>query len=744
MLLCGLERDGTIRFMNQAYASIFGARASDLQGGSLWPLVSAEERYRIERSFALLKPEAPSHSAEGPIAGRMDSARFQWICTGLAFDDQDRCCLLHMTGLDITDRRQGQAALIMQRLDEIADGAGLGTWEWNVDTGELRINARWAAMLGFSIEELGALSIETCAGLRHPDDLAEANRLAERHIAGETPYFEVEARMRHKNGNWVWVRDRGRVIARGPDGRPTLMFGTHLDITATKEASQRLKDLTDRLRDAVDVAGLRLWKVDIATGQLSWDSETSQSSKPSQLRNTMPALDAIAAIHAEDRPTFEAAARKAIFEGLPMTTCVRVVGATGTVSHVEYRAHLSNDSRQLIGISRDITADVKARDELIRKRREAEAASLAKSAFVAKMSHEIRTPMNGVIGMLEVMRRMDLSPEAREHVETALSSAGDLRHILDDVLDVSQLEAKKVSINRATFEVRTLIESSVALFASRASQKNTVLSAFVDPGVPRWLLGDRRRIRQVLNNLIGNAVKFTEEGSISVSASYDTARDLLRMVVSDTGIGMPDAVSARAFEPFFQAEETATRRFGGSGLGLAICKQLVEIMGGEISVSSAPGRGSEFTFTLPMATATEPEHSDAEPATEVATRPLRVLVVEDNVANQKILRALLSSVGHAVAIAENGSDAIAMAASDHFDLILMDIMMPVMDGVTATRHIRELGGRAGGVPIVALTANAFADDRLRYLEAGMTDYLAKPIDARALLGVIARAAAAAE
>jgi PAS domain S-box-containing protein len=514
------------------------------------------------------------------------------------------------SSVDISERRQEQDALKLtkQRLDEVIDGAGLGTWEWNLETGHLQINARWAEMLGYTIDELAPLSIETWAGLRHPDDLLEANKRAERHIAGDTPYFEVEARMRHKDGSWVWVRDRGRVATRGGDGLPILMIGSFLDITSTK----------------------------------------------------------------------------------------------------------------------------------------AKATSIAKGEFLAKMSHEIRTPMNGVIGMLEVMGRTDLSPEAREHVKIALSSAQDLMHILSEIIDVSQLEAHQVSINPEVFEIGALINSSIALFGSRAKQKDILLTASISPNVPTWVAGDRRRIRQVLNNLIGNAVKFTDRGAISVATSYEAGRGILRITVSDTGIGMPEDVSAKAFDLFYQADEAATRRVGGSGLGLAICRQLVELMGGEISVSSKPGCGSEFSVTLCLASVAEPERSVALPATEIATRPLQVLVVEDNDANQKILLAILSSVGHAVTIAENGADAVGLAASQSFDLILMDIMLPVMDGVTATRQIRELGGRAGGIPIIALTANALGGDRNLYLAAGMTDYLAKPIDVRALLEAVARASPEAE
>ena len=289
-LICRLQADGAISFVNRAYAAQLGAHPDELCGRRLWDWVGGAERSRIEQAIAQLRPDAPSHSAEGAMAGHANPTPFHWTITGLAFDEAGRCRQAQITGLDITARHREEELrrIDRHRLTEVIDGAGLGTWEWNVETGELRINNRWAEMLGYTVDELSPLSIETCSNLRHPDDLAEANRRAERHVAGETPYFEVEARMRHKDGSWVWVRDRGRVVTRGPDGQPRLMIGTHLDITRAKNSATRLLDLTDRLEDAVNAAGLRLWAVDMESGELSWFSDLERHPELFPRREPMP------------------------------------------------------------------------------------------------------------------------------------------------------------------------------------------------------------------------------------------------------------------------------------------------------------------------------------------------------------------------------------------------------------------------------------------------------------------------
>jgi CheY-like chemotaxis protein len=342
--------------------------------------------------------------------------------------------------------------------------------------------------------------------------------------------------------------------------------------------------------------------------------------------------------------------------------------------------------------------------------------------------------------MLEVLLRAEVDQNKRAHAATALKSARDLMSVLDDIIDVSQLESRHLSLDNAPLSLATVVDDVVALFDTLARDKSLELRAVVPTSMPEWVMGDHRRVRQVLTNLVGNAIKFTDAGKIEVSVSYDVDQQVARFAVRDTGAGVPEDVIDKVFDQFFQADSSKTRRHGGSGLGLAISKQLVSMMGGVIQADSKLGVGSAFHFTIAAPVALAPSPERVEPLA-APNKSLRVLVAEDNPGMQQILRALLETDGHELTVVSNGRDAVAMAASQTFDVILMDIMMPVMDGPTAAQRIRELGGRAGGIPIIALTANALVGDRERYLAVGMTDYLSKPIDVAALFAALGRVTA---
>lgn len=385
---------------------------------------------------------------------------------------------------------------------------------------------------------------------------------------------------------------------------------------------------------------------------------------------------------------------------------------------------------------REINADLE------HARSEAEAANRAKSAFLATMSHELRTPMNGVLGMLDVTLRSRIDETMRDHLTVARDSAVGLLAILNDILDYSKLEAGQLPLERISFSASDIANDVVAMLSTSASQKNLTLSASVDAALPAWIVGDPTRFRQIVLNLAANAIKFTEAGSISIAITYDggIAPHILRVEVTDTGIGIPEAARAKLFNRFSQADASMTRRFGGTGLGLAICRELVACMGGEIGVSSQIGQGSQFWFEIPTEVGAEPVRLAPERTITPKGARLRILVAEDNPINQRVLAALMSGQDHELVFVDDGLQALGAARDGGFDLVLMDISMPVMDGPTATRANRNLPGDAGRVPIIALTANAMAGDRETYIAAGMDDYVSKPIDLEALLAAIARQA----
>ncbi len=394
----------------------------------------------------------------------------------------------------------------------------------------------------------------------------------------------------------------------------------------------------------------------------------------------------------------------------------------------------------VVSVTRDITAAERA---LSRAKAAAEAANESKSQFLAAMSHEIRTPLNGVLGMNGLLLNTPLTAEQRRYAELIRSSGQTLLTVINDILDLAKIEAGRMELEIVEFDPSATLDEVVSLLSVRAQAKGLAMNLRMPADMPEALKGDPSRLRQVLFNLIGNALKFTEQGRVDVDVTHrplPERRTELTISVRDTGIGIAPEAIPRLFDRFIQADATTARRYGGTGLGLAISREIVELMGGRIEVDSAAGVGSTFRISVPMALGDGQRLRDAiSSMMEFGDMPgLRILVAEDNGVNQILIKAILEQMGHFSDVVANGIEAVQQVQNAHYDLVLMDIQMPEMDGETATRTIRSLHSAACGIPIIAMTANAMVEHREAYLACGMNDYVSKPVSSRMLAAAIAR------
>jgi PAS domain S-box-containing protein len=527
------------------------------------------------------------------------------------------------TFVDISSQKAAEAALHQERerLASIIDGTHVGTWEWNVHTGETRFNDIWAEMVGYSLDELAPLSIETWTALAHPDDLALSSELLARHFSGELTYYDCECRMRHKDGHWVWVHDRGKVVSWTDEGQPLMMFGTHSEITDRKRAEERLRSINQQLEEATS-------------------------------RATEMAV-------------------------------------------------------------------------------QAEAANIAKSEFLANMSHEIRTPMNGVIGMTGLLLDTDLTDEQRRFGEIIRTSGESLLGLINDILDFSKIEAGKLDLEHLDFDLRQLVDDLATTMAFRAHDIGLELLCYVDPLVPTHVNGDPGRLRQILTNLIGNAIKFTPAGEVGLRVTCeeeDEGHVVLHCYVRDTGIGIPEGKRDQLFTKFTQVDASTTRQYGGTGLGLAISKQLVTLMDGEIGVESIEGQGSEFWFTVRLSKQTNGASIPMPIPADL--QGIRALIVDDNATNCDILQTYLQLWGMRPTVTTDGMAALgAMAqacdAGDPYRIAILDMQMPEMDGAMLGETIKA-DTRFASTHLVMLTSLGMRGDARRFAELGFAAYLTKP------------------
>lgn len=652
--------------------------------------------------------------------------------------------------VDITAQREMMARLHEQ--GELLRGAffqaPIGKAVLSQDLQWLEVNQAFSRMTGFSRDELLSKGF---LDMVHPDDQARDREMLSQMLRGDMTSTQLEKRFLHKDGHVIWAQVDVS-LAVDVAGQPAYFVAQIQDITQRKQIEEALRDSESRFRSAFDYAPHGLALVSETGYFLKANRALAQITGYSQdelLQYRFADLT-----HSEDlEPDLDLAGQLARGERDSYQMEKRYIHKNGHVVWVQLNVSAVRDERDQFGyfISQiqDITKRKEAEALLRQAKEEAEAAASAKADFLATMSHEIRTPMNAVLGMAGLLSATSLTPEQREQVDTIQSGSSTLLSILNDILDYSKIESGKMELERAPFDLRSCIEEAFTLFVQKVMEKGLGLSYHIEPGVPAMIEGDSTRLRQILVNLVANALKFTEQGEIHLGVaaqSRPAGSDEVTLVFSlrDTGCGIPQDKLQMIFESFSQVGPAVTRQYGGTGLGLAICNRLVRLMNGEISVDSQLGEGSTFRFTIQVkAVSYQPVQLPKLDSPLLAPRqlarqcPLRILVAEDNLTNQKLIMQILGRMGYHPTLVENGLSVLRILERDRFDLIFMDVQMPEMDGLEATRRIIARFGE-NRPRIVAMTAFGLSEDRERCLAAGMDDYISKPISAEHVLQLLSK------
>ncbi len=826
------------RQVDERYAALLGYAPPELQQLLSRPFldqVHPDDRPRLQAAQdEPLKRGFGSYEVELRVRHR--HGHWVWVLIRGSVQPGDQRNAPMVTGilLDISARKAAEQALMLEReeLHAIIEGTRVGTWRWNIETGELQINQQWADMLGLSLQDLTPATISTWGERLEPGDLTRANQAIERHFNDQTELFESEFRMRHRDGHWVWVLSRGRVVMHSPDGRPIWMAGTHQDITRRKQAEVETREYAERFRLAAAVAKMGVWEIGIGSGEVVWDEEmrrlygvpsTASASELQQLwrervhpddllearqllanslssgrdyrsefRIVLPSgkvrymrnaarvvadeqgapqrmigvaqdvteqrrqADAIEASqrflanagriagvggwtldleedrlewtdqtcrihevpegHAPSpdealrfypegaREQIASAVERCIREGtgfdleLPFITAQGRARWVRAVGESERRAGRTS---RLIGAIQDVTTQYQLRAALEQQNQHlqqateaAQEASRAKSQFLANMSHEIRTPMNAITGMLALLKKTPLDERQDDYVDKADGATRSLLALINDILDFSKAEAGKIELDPQPFRLEEMLRDIALILSMNLGHKPVELLFDVDPSLPAQVVGDALRLQQVLVNLGSNAVKFTEQGEVTITirpVQQDASGVTVAFSVRDTGIGISADNQSKIFTGFTQAEASTTRRFGGTGLGLSICKHLIGLMGGNLAIDSALGQGSTFHFTLHFPL----------PAglAEVAAAPRaarQVCIVGASARLNALLRQQLVQLGHSATVCTDVADAQSQLdqPSDTHDTVVVDAHLPRHDLIALLHSVPRTPGQA--------------------------------------------------
>ncbi len=613
----------------------------------------------------------------------------------------------------------------------------MGLWDWNIATGEMFFNTRYAQILDFKYEKMEK-RFHCLEQLIHPDDKAEVWEKLQRHLDGKSQSYDSEHRLKSKYGDWVWIQDRGKVVDRDVSGKPLRMTGTHRDTTMRREMEESMRRLS--LVASRSNTGVVITNAD---GEIEWVNFAFEKMSGYDLYDLEGNPEGTLLHGPGSDPQVIAHMRQCIKEKKEFHAEILNYHISGQPYWVDIDATPIFDRMgkiiQFIAIESDITSRKKAEEEMKKAMQAAEAANQAKSDFLANMSHEIRTPMNAVMGMTSLLMDTELTVDQMDFAKTIQSSNEALLKVINDILDFSKIESGKLDLEDVTFSLTCCVEEAIELFGPAAAEKGLELLCHIDDKAPEYLIGDPTRLRQILINLLGNAIKFTPQGEIVTTVSLEEKRGedyLLRFSVRDTGIGIPEQRQGIIFDAFTQVDASTTRQYGGSGLGLVISKRLCNLMGGAIGLSSEEGKGSEFFFTAKLSPDKSPPSGTFQADSLFGKR---ALIVDDNATNRQILTLLLSKWGIYAEEVESGAEAIAkLNQSAPFDVAILDCQMPFMDGMELAAQIRK-SPSYGKLPLIMLTSMPQPQSEKQRRQLNFSAYLTKPVKKLILLNALRQA-----
>lgn len=603
-----------------------------------------------------------------------------WVLArGEAVFQGNECIKLFGSFQDITQERKDKALQLTQaqRHQLMVESTAVGFWDVNIRTEQAILSQRWAEIIGYQLSEIEPVTINTWMDHCHPDDLVESAKKIEAYLAGETENYDCEARMKHKDGHWVWVHDTGRIVERDENGQPLRMIGTRIDITETRKAQAELHLSNQRIRLATESAGISIWEYNIETGEVFWDQNMYNLYGLEQ-NNEIGLNNWEQLFHPEDFEWVSSIIKNALLNKESFDLECRIIRPDKQVRHIRLAAAIITNelghAQLMVGINIDISEQNFNASALLNAKKEAEAATRAKSDFLATMSHEIRTPMNGVLGMLSLLKNTELTEDQFNRVRIAQNSAQSLLSLINDILDFSKIEADKLQLESINFDLNETLINCVESLSNMADSKGLEIIIDTRLLIEPKVKGDPSRFKQILNNLISNAIKFTSNGEVIVSLKQVRQDDHwnITITVSDSGIGISSEKLPNLFEAFNQLDSSTTREYGGTGLGLAIVNNLCSRMGGSISVESEINKGSTFTADIQI------NFSDQESTERLSLAGKNILIIENNNKAREHLGSHLTELGAKVLLTKNGQEAIDTVSTTEifFDVMLLDNNIP--------------------------------------------------------------------